>query len=322
MSFQVYIADKRYPAVGLDLLRKTTQTTFLTYLEYGEDSLKEIKNNIKGCDGLIWNTHHPLTAEILDLAGPQLKVISSTSTGFDHIDLGEVKKRGIPLGYARLVLNNSVADVAVGLMIAAARRFKEGVINTESGNWELGAQWRLGQDITGSTVGIVGLGSIGQAVVRRLKGFDVAKFLYCGRREKPEAKTLGVQRVSLEQLLAESDYVILACPLTDETKELINANTLKMMKKTAVLVNIARGGLVEQDALYEALKENRIFAAGLDVVTPEPIPKDHKILSLPNCFVTPHMGGATMSNLNTKAIIAAKNILLGLEGKPLLYPVI
>ncbi|KAG6450639.1 hypothetical protein O3G_MSEX006709 [Manduca sexta] len=322
MSLTVFIVNKSYPTAGLALLKKTVQATVVPYLDYEESSLKEIKNSIKGYDALIWNTKHRLTGEILDLAGPRLKVISTMSSGTDHIDLEEVKKRGILLGNAPQVLDDAVADIAVGVMIAAARRFKEGVKEIESGEWKYGVQWMLGQDIAGSTVGIVGLGGVGQGIVRRLKGFDVAKFLYCGRSDKPEASTLGVQRVSLEELLAESDYVILACPLTDETKHLINAHTLNMMKKTAVLVNIARGGVVDQDALYEALKENRIFAAGLDVVTPEPIPSDHKLLTLPNCYIVPHLGSATINTRNKMATIAAKNVLLGLEGKPLLFPVI
>ncbi|CAH2984245.1 unnamed protein product [Chilo suppressalis] len=317
---KVLVVNKSYPVAGLDILKEKVQTTVLQYLDYDPESLPEIKKNIKGYDAVIWNTKHHLTAEILDLAGPQLKAVSSMSSGLDHIRIEEVQKRGIALGNTPNVLNNAVADITVGLLIAAARKFKEGIRELESGQWKYGVQWSLGLDIAGSVVGIIGLGGIGQAVIRRLKGFDVARFLYTGRSDKPEAKALGAERVPQEQLLKESDYVILACPLTDQTKHLINADTLKLMKKTAVLVNIGRGGLVDQEALYDALKDGRIFAAGLDVVTPEPMPKDHPLVSLPNCFIIPHLGSATVKTRNDMASIAANNILLGLDGKPMLFP--
>ncbi|KOB77723.1 Glyoxylate reductase/hydroxypyruvate reductase [Operophtera brumata] len=152
--------------------------------------------------------------------------------------------RGLPLGNTPKALDNSVADITVGLMISAARRFKEGVHMLERGDWKPGVQWLLGQDIAGSTVGIVGFGGIGQAVARRLRGFDVGRFLYSGRSDKPEAKALGAVRVSVEQLLKESDYVILCCPLENGTRHLINADSLSIMKRTAVLVNIARGDII------------------------------------------------------------------------------
>ncbi|XP_052755160.1 glyoxylate reductase/hydroxypyruvate reductase-like [Galleria mellonella] len=320
---RVLIVNRSYPSAGLELLKGNSriQATVLPYEDYEPQSLKEIKQSVKGVDGLIWNTRYRLTGEILDIAGPQLKAISSTSSGLDHIDLEEVKKRNIRLGNTPGVLNDAVADIAVGVMIAAARRFKEGIRNLESGEWKYGVTWTLGQDIVGSTVGIVGLGGIGQAIVRRLKGFDVARFIYSGRSEKPEAKTLNVERVPQEQLLRESDYVILACPLTNETRNMINCTALRTMKKTAVLVNIGRGELIDQEALFEALREQCIFAAGLDVVTPEPLPKEHKLLSLPNCFIIPHMGSATVNTRNAMAQIAANNILLALDGQPMQFPI-
>ncbi|CAH0755959.1 unnamed protein product [Diatraea saccharalis] len=242
------------------------------------------------------------------------------SSGLDHIRVEELKKRGIALGNCPHVLDNAVADIAVGLLIGAARKFKAGIRELESGQWKYGVQWSTGLDIAGSTVGIIGLGGIGQAIVRRLKGFDVARFLYSGRSDKPQAKALGAERVPLEHLLKESNYVVLACPLTNETQNLINADTLKLMKKNSVLVNIGRGGLIDQNALYDALKGNHIFAAGLDVVTPEPLPKDHPLISLPNCFILPHLGSATIETRNAMASIAANNILLALEGKSMLFP--
>ncbi|PZC81112.1 hypothetical protein B5X24_HaOG213452 [Helicoverpa armigera] len=317
---RVLIVNKSFPLAGLELLKNKVEAVVIPHLDYEPESLPTIKKNLKGIDGLIWNTKHKLTGELLDLAGPQLKSVTTMASGIDHIDVPELKKRGIPLGNTPQVLDDAVADITVGLLIAAARRFKEGVQELEAGEWKYGVQWMVGQDIAGSTVGIVGFGGIGQAVLRRLRGFDVARFIYSGRTDKPEAKTLGAERVPVEQLLKESDYVILACPLSKETKHMINADSLKTMKKTAVVVNIGRGELIDQEALYTALKEKQIFAAGLDVVTPEPIGKDHPLVSLPNCYIIPHMGSATVETRNKMASISAKNVLLGLEGKPMLFP--
>ncbi|CAB3230643.1 unnamed protein product [Arctia plantaginis] len=321
MLKRVLIVNKSFCSAGLEVMKDKVQTTVIPYMDSEPESLPTIKKNISGHDAIIWNTKHKLTKEILDLAGPQLKVISTMSSGTDQTDIEEIKRRGIRLGNTTKVLDNAVADITVALMINAARRFKEAVHELESGQWKYGVQWMLGQDVAGSTVGIIGFGGIGQAVLRRLRGFDVARFLYSGRTDKPEAKTLGAERVPLEQLLKESDYVCLCCPLSSETRHLINADTLKLMKNTAVLVNIARGEIVDQEALYVALKEKQIFAAGLDVVTPEPLPKDHPLLSLPNCYVVPHLGSATIQTRNDMATIAAHNVLLALEGKPMLSPI-
>lgn len=317
---RVLIVNKSFPVAGLELLKNKVEAVVLPHLDYEADSLPTIKNNLQGVDAIIWNTKHKLTGELLALAGPQLKAVSTMASGIDHIDVAEIKKRNIPLGNTPQVLDDAVADITVGLVIAAARRFKEAVQELEAGEWKYGVQWMVGQDISGSTVGIVGFGGIGQAVLRRLRGFDVAKFLYSGRSDKPEAKALGAERVPLDQLLRESDYVILSCPLTKETRHLINADSLKTMKKTAIVVNIGRGELIDQEALYDALKEKQIFAAGLDVTTPEPLRNDHPLVSLPNCYILPHMGSATVETRNKMASISAKNVLLALEGKPMLFP--
>ncbi|KAL4714857.1 hypothetical protein ACJJTC_012529 [Scirpophaga incertulas] len=318
---RVLVVNKTFPAAGLNLLKEKAQVTVVPYVDYEPEIVAEIEKTISGHDAIVWNTKHHLTPEILDLAGPQLKFVTSVSSGLDHIRVEELKKRGIVLGHCPQESGGAVADLTVGLLIAAARRFKEGVWELERGEWKCGIQWMLGLEVTGSTVGIVGLGCIGQAVARRLKGFDVARILYSGRSDKPQAKPLGAQRVPLEQLLKESDFVILSCPLSIETNHLINADSLRLMKKTSVLVNIGRGELVDQEALYDALKERKIFAAGLDVVTPEPLPKDHPLVSLPNCYILPHLGIATAEGRNSMATMAALNILRALEGEKMLYPV-
>jgi glyoxylate/hydroxypyruvate reductase len=180
----------------------------------------------------------------------------------------------------------------------------------------------LGKDIRGSTVGIVGLGGIGQTIVKRLRGFDVAEFLYTGHRPKPEGEQVGAKFVQLSELLSRSDFVIVACPLTSETHGLFNLDKFRQMKPTSVLVNVARGEIVDQDALVTALKDNLIFAAGLDVMYPEPLPPDHPLMSLPNAVIIPHLGSATTQTRDDMAVIAAHNVLRGIAGEPMLSPVL
>lgn len=228
-----------------------------------------------------------------------MKTVGTMSAGTNHIDIPELKKRGIKLGNTPMVLDDAVADTAILLALGAARRLHEGRLKIEQyilyfffykqikklflrNQWRPNLQWMLGQDITGSTVGIVGLGGIGQTIVKKLKSFSVDKFLYTGHREKPEGKELGCQFVSLDTLVKESDFVIVACPLTSETKSMFNDEIFNKMKKTSVFVNISRGEVVDQDALIRALKGGKIFAAGLDVMTPEPLPPGHELLKLPN----------------------------------------
>jgi glyoxylate/hydroxypyruvate reductase len=276
-----------------------------------------------GVDALYWSTwaaHNRLTAEVLDAAGPQLKSIAVCSAGFDFVDLEEVKRRKIPLGYSRNILNDAVADIAVGLAIAASRRFHEGRQKIEGSAWEKRPQWLLGQEIRDSTVGIVGFGGIGQTIAKRLTGFDVGQFLYCGHNKKPEADKIGAKFVPFMELVEKSDFVFIICPLTSETRKMFNAEVFNKMKPTSVLVNVARGDVVDQEALYDALKNNKIFAAGLDVMTPEPLPSNHPLMTLPNCVITPHLGAATQRTRNDMAMVAAVNVLAGLADEPMKFP--
>ncbi|XP_053610525.1 glyoxylate reductase/hydroxypyruvate reductase-like [Plodia interpunctella] len=318
---RVLIVNKTYPVAGQNVLKNKVEAVILPNLDPAPNFLADVKNNIKGVDAIIWNTKHRLTSELLHSAGPSLKAVSTMSSGLDHIDLEEIKKLNIALGHTPAAVDNSVADITVGLMIAAGRQFKEGIQEVESGDWKIGVQWRLGQSIDGSTVGVIGLGGVGRAVLRRLRGFEVARFLYAGRRDKPEAKELGAERVPLEQLLKESDYVIIACPFTKETENMINADAFKLMKPTSVLVNIGRGEIIDHTALLSALQSKRIFAAALDVTYPEPLPSDHPLVKLPNCLIMPHIGTATISTREAMAKMAANNILLALDGKTMICPV-
>lgn len=247
----------------------------------------DILKLIPGVDGIMWVGHYALNGEVLDIGAPTLKAISTMSAGMDYVDLEEFKRRNFPLGYTPTVLNDAVADEAIGLMIAAGRRFHEGRLKIDNSQWQGGPQWMLGRDIKGSTIGIIGLGEIGLTIAKRLKGFEVGDIIYSGRKHKPEAESVGAKFVSQSELLKESDYVFVCVPLNNSTRNLINATTLKLMKPTAVLVNIARGEIIDQDALVDALKNGTIFAAGLDVMTPEPLPADSELLKLPNAGKRP-----------------------------------
>lgn len=247
-------------------------------------SREEILKLCPGIVGLMWIPFYKLDAEVLDTIGPQLKAISTASSGLNSVDIDEVKRRNIPLGYTPKVLNAAVADLTIGLMIAAARRFHEVDLSTRNGTWKNIAAWMLGKDIQGSQVGIVGFGNIGQAIAHRLRGFDLEKLVYCDPKRKSEEleAKYEAQYVSFEELILTSDFVIISAPLTDETTNMFNRTVFGQMKSSAVLVNVGRGAIVNTKDLYDALKERMIFSAGLDVMDPEPLPTDHPLLSLDN----------------------------------------
>lgn len=272
---------------------------------------------IPGADGLYCLLTDPVDAEVLDAAGPSLKVVSQMAVGYDNIDVAACTERGIPVGNTPGVLTETTADLAVALMLAAARRLCEAAAFVKAGEW---VTWRpmelAGYDLHGSTVGIVGLGRIGKAVARRLRGFD-CRLLYHSRQPDPEAAHIGAAYVEFDTLLGSSDFVTLHVPLTGQTHHLIGAPQLERMKPGAVLVNTARGPVVDQAALLRALRGGQIAAAGLDVTDPEPLPPDHPLLDLPNVVVLPHIGSASIKTRSRMAEMAADNLLAGLRGERL-----
>jgi glyoxylate reductase len=265
---------------------------------------------------------HPLVdGGLLDrLTG--LKVISNYGVGVDHIRLAEAASRGIPVGNTPGILDGATADMGFTLLLAAARRLVEGDRYARSPAFtRYDPGYILGREIHGATLGIIGLGRIGQQVAKRARGFDMT-VLYHNRRTNPIAeRELGVLYRSFDELLSAADYVILCCPLTDATCGFINRVALAKMKRTAILVNIARGGVVDTAALTEALQERRIYAAALDVTDPEPLPRDHPLLSLDNVIFAPHLGSATDQTRRKMAEISVENLLLGLAGEPLRHRV-
>ncbi|XP_043249619.1 glyoxylate reductase/hydroxypyruvate reductase-like isoform X1 [Colletes gigas] len=317
MKPRVLVTSNDASPAGIDLLRTKCDVTIINS---SKSTREEVLQALPGSDAVFIAKHHIVNNEFLDIAGPSLKVVSTMSAGYDHLDVPEIKRRGIKVGHTPMVLSAAVAEVAVLLSLSAARRAREGRLKLEQDEVKnLTLQSLLGQDLQGSTVGIVGLGSIGQNIIKRLKGFDVSRFIYTGHSRKKAGDELGAHFVSFDELVAQSDFVIIAVPLTNETIGLFNDDTFGKMKKNAVLVNVSRGKVVNTDALIKALRNKSIFAAGLDVTDPEPLPPDHALLKLPNAVILPHVGSATVKTRSDMSITAAQNILNGLEGKPLVY---
>jgi lactate dehydrogenase-like 2-hydroxyacid dehydrogenase len=274
-------------------------------------------DKVRDIDGLYCLLTDPVTPELLD-AAPRLRVVSNMAVGYDNINVPACTSRGIPVGNTPGVLTETTADLSFALLMAAARRIVEGVDYVRAGRWKTwGPVLLMGPDIYGATLGIIGLGRIGQAVARRARGFDM-RILYHDIYPMPEAEAnLGVTFVDLDTLLAESDFVTLHVNLTEDTHHLIGREALVKMKSTAVLVNASRGAVVDPEALYEALQEGEIACAALDVTEPEPIPEDDPLLGLSNCIVVPHIGSASVATRTKMATMAAENLLAGLRGEPL-----
>ena len=266
-------------------------------------------------DGLYCMLTDRIDDELLG-AAPGLRAISQMAVGVDNIDLAACTARGIPVGHTPDVLTETTADLAFGLMIAAARRFGEGADAVRAGGW--GAWdpgWMLGHDVHGSTLGIVGLGRIGRAVARRAAGFGM-KVIYTKRSRDAIAEDgTGLEFRSLDDLLRESDHVVVLTSLNEDTYHLIDAGALALMKSSATLVNASRGAVVDSDALAQALTKGVIASAGLDVTDPEPIPADHPLAGLSNCLIVPHLGSATVRTRVHMAELTAGNLLAALSGE-------
>jgi len=279
--------------------------------------------SIGGCDGVLTLLTDRVDAEFFDAAGPQLKVVSNYSVGFDNIDIPEATRRKVPVGNTPGVLTDTTADLAFALLMAAGRRVAEGDRYVRQGRWKTwGPMLLLGHDVHGSTLGIVGFGRIGQALARRALGFGMQILYHDVNRLPPEVEEpLSATFVPLDELLARSDFVSLHVNLTPDTEHLMNAERLRQMKPTGVLVNTSRGPVVDHDALFEALRDRVIFAAGLDVTEPEPLPPSHPLLTLDSCLVVPHIASASRATRGKMAEMAAANLLAGVRGERLPTPV-
>lgn len=270
----------------------------------------------------IYTYGHPrVDAYLLDRL-PAVKVISNFGVGVDHVDVPAAQARGIPVGNTPDILTGATADMAMALLLAAGRRLVEGDRYARGPDFlHYDPSYMLGWEVHHATLGIVGMGRIGVEVARRAAAFDMT-LLYHNRHPRPEIEAiLPVRLVSLDDLLALSDYVVLTVPLTPQTAKLIGKPQLIRMKRTGILINVARGGVVDTEALTQALQEQRIRGAALDVTDPEPLPRDHPLLKMKNVLITPHLGSATEQTRRRMAEVSVANLLAGLQGKPLLHEV-
>ena len=271
--------------------------------------------------GILTFGHMLVTAEHM-AKFPHLKVVSNYGVGVDHIDVETAHRLNIPVGNTPHVLNGTTADQAMTLLLAAGRRLREGDIYARSPEFTyFDPAYMLGTEIHHQTVGIIGLGGIGYQIARRCAAFDMSILYHKRTPLTDNPDNLNLTYVTLDTLLEQSDFVVTICPLTEETTGLIGKEELARMKKSAVLINVARGPVVDTSALTEALQTGEIYAAGLDVTDPEPLPRDHPLLSMANVTITPHLGSATMQTRRKMAEISVENLLLGLDGQALLHSV-
>jgi glyoxylate reductase len=308
---------RRIPEKGLEKIRGYAD------VEVWEDELppprEVILEKVRGRQGLLCLLTDRIDAEVMDAAGPQLKVISNYAVGFDNIAIPEATARGILVTNTPGVLTETTADMAWALMMATARRIVEGDRFVRAHRWKTwGPLLLLGQDLHHATLGILGFGRIGQAVARRAIGFSMRVLWHdVVRTEQMEAtaRELGAEFVDRDTLYAESDFLSIHTQLTAETRGLIDAAAFARMKKTAIVINTARGPIIDSEALYTALKEGQIAGAGLDVTDPEPIPDDSPLLTLENLVICPHIASASVATRTKMALMAAENLIVGLQGQ-------
>jgi len=278
---------------------------------------ESLLEEVRDVDGLLPLLTDKIDASVMQ-AAPKLKVISNLAVGYDNIDVAEATKRGIVVGNTPGVLTETTADFAFALLMAAARRVAEADAFTKKGRWKTwGPMILLGQDIHHTTLGIIGLGRIGVELAQRARGFNM-KVLYFDeiRRSEEEERQLGVEYIpELSTLLSQSDFISLHVSLTPKTRHLISAAQFAIMKPTAILINNSRGPVVDQKALYEALKSHQIFAAAIDVTEVEPIPLEDPLLTLDNIIITPHIASASFATRAKMATLAAANLIAGLRGQ-------
>jgi glyoxylate reductase len=313
---RVFVA-RRIPSEGL--LRIVDATKADIWQEEMPAPRDELLKRVPGVDGILSLVTDRVDDEVLDAAGPQLKVVSNYAVGFDNIDVAACTRHGVAVGNTPGVLTETTADLAFGLMMAAARRLVEGADYVRRGHWQTWSPMLLlGPDIHHATLGIVGFGRIGREMARRARGFDMRVLYHDVQAASPEDEhALGATRVDLDTLLAESDFVTLHVNLTEATRHLMNAERLAKMKRGSILVNAARGPVVDPVALYEALATGTIAGAALDVTEPEPIRPDDPLLKLHNCLIVPHIASGSFRTRGRMAEIAADNLLAGVRGERL-----
>ncbi len=309
--------SRRIPEAGLsEVQRVASVDLWPDELPPPRDALLE---RVRGVDGLLTLLTDRIDADLLDAAGPGLKVVSNFAVGYDNIDVAACTARGVAVGNTPGVLTETTADLAFALLMAVARRLPEAHDYVRDDRWQTwGPLTLLGLDIHGATLGIIGFGRIGREMARRAGGFGMRTLYYSRTRAARHVETeLGVTFVELDELLARADFVSLHTALNEGTRHLIDARALARMKEGAILINTSRGGVVDQEALADALRSGHLFGAGLDVTDPEPMRAADPLVGLPNCLVVPHIASASERTRDRMAQKAAANLIAGLRGEPL-----
>jgi glyoxylate reductase len=277
-----------------------------------------LMQRIPKLDGLLCLLTDRIDEDLIQAAGDSLKVISQMAVGYDNIDISAATRRSIPVGHTPGVLTDSTADFTWALLISAARRIVEADQFTRQGRWVTwGPTLLMGADVAGATLGIIGLGRIGQAVAKRASGFGMRLLYYDLQRNEDAETALGMEYSDFDELLRQSDFISIHTWLSEDTYHLFGEEQFKLMKSSAILINTARGPIVDPGALFKALKEGQIAYAALDVTDPEPIPENDPLLTLDNIIIAPHIASASLKARTKMASMAVDNLLAGLKGEPL-----
>lgn len=315
-------ALKDYTVVASGKVRETaynklnSMVNFISWQQGGRIPKDELAARLAQADALYSTGNIVIDEKLLSMA-PNLKVVAQASVGYDNIDVAACAERGIPVGNTPGVLVDAVADLAYGLILDSARRIVQADAHVKKGLWGQRVPIGLAVDLAGKTLGIVGMGDIGSAVAKRAQVSQM-QVVYHNRHQRVDDAELGVTYMpTLDKLLSESDFVLLAVTLNPSTKHMLNEAAFAKMKQGSRLINISRGAVVDTEALYEALHSGKLAYAALDVTDPEPLPAEHKLLTLDNITVTPHIASATVETRDAMALLTADNILAGLQGLPL-----
>lgn len=287
----------------------------LDWQQGGRMPQEELEARLAQADAVYSAGNVRFTKELLEKA-PKVKIIAQAMVGYDNIDLAACGEKGILVGNTPGVLVDAVADTAYALLLDSARRIVQADAHVKQGLWGERKPFGLTTDLAHKTLGIIGMGDIGSEIAKRAQASKM-NVIYHNRHQRQDDAALGVEYTSLEDLLARADFVMLAVNLNPSTRHLLNKDTFALMKKGASLINISRGAVVDTEAMYEALKSGHLAYAAMDVTDPEPLPGDHKLLTLPNVTVTPHLASATVETRDAMALLTVDNIIAGLTGKPL-----
>jgi glyoxylate reductase len=307
-KYRVYVTRK-IPEPGPSILKKHFQLNMNARVDMLER--KDLIENVRGVDALICMLGDKIDSDVMDAAGPNLKVISCYSVGYDHVDIHEAMKRKIIVTNTPNVLANAAADLTFSLILTTARNIVNADRHVKNGNWKIG--WTpdlfLGYDVHGRTLGIIGLGEIGTLVAKRAIGFDMQVIYYSKIRKRKIESELDITYVTLEELLQRSDFVSIHVSLNKDSFHMIDKSKIKLMKKTAFIINTSRGKVINECDLISALRKNLIAGAGLDVYENEPISKSNPLTQLPQTVLLPHIGSATFITRSKMAEVAANNIV-------------